>query len=144
MTNTTTSRAVRIAAGNAALALAGLGLTGCDSLPDLSYADYEWSTATQARDSDEGFRVRDLVPDDATDVTLRIDEREFGAQFEWQSEAGITADYCEPQPLDRTSEMNSSWWPDTVPSEGWVCGWWEVFELDGSYYAWDTREQDDA
>lgn len=119
--------------------LGSLTLAGCSGT-GLLYGHWNWDDLEAAQESDEGFRIPQLVPDDALDLRMVSAQRDYGLQLSFASAEGITADYCERAPIDVATELPSDWWPESTPSEGLVCGWWEAFEQDGTYYAWDTRE----
>jgi len=139
-----TSHTARITLGLAATAVLGVSLTGCvggDFLGgDPLHGSWSWDDLEQARESDEGFRVPELVPADATELRLFNDQRAYGNHLSFVSEEGLTADYCEPSDIDVQTTLPSGWWPEETPERGWTCGWWQVFEGDDAIYAWDSRE----
>ena len=132
----------RVAASAAVLVL-GVSLAACSSGAQ-GQEQFRWADRAVAAEDEEGSRIPLVVADDATDITVLIEERRFGAQLHWRSAKGVTADYCEPGGLRRTSTMTSPWWPKDRPGEGWTCGWWQAFRIGDDYYAWDTREGSDV
>lgn len=140
MSSTQRPTAPRLLAGLAVGSVAAIGLTGCANL-DVYAAmtgetEFSWSTAKDARESDERFRIPEFLPDDATDITIAVDLRDPGAVLRWTSESGITADYCEASEILGDSIFTADWWPE-IPAEGWDCGRWIAFEHEGEFYAWD-------
>lgn len=83
-----------------------------------------------------------LVPDDATDITVRVktDAPDLKA-YEWASESGRLAADCVPSgPADDVDPFyTSGGWPDeATEAAGHQCPLHRVTEVDGRYYAWQV------
>lgn len=119
----------------AALAVA-VGLSSC-SLGAID-GGHEWRTADDMAASRDSIAVPSLVERDATDIRLQTPPFGEGPPLlSWHSSRGVVRDDCEAGPLrDAAPDEVPSWWPGSVPADGWRCGWWRVFEQDGGYFAW--------
>lgn len=114
------------------------GLAGCAGPTE---ADWSYPTARAARQSAEAGRFPGFLPADATDVRLHVQLKGYGAQLRWTSSDGVASEYCRQGPIPAQVPSGADWWPASSPSRGWDCGVWDVYEQDGAYYAWDTRQR---
>lgn len=136
---TASSRVVTAALLTACLGVT-LSLTSCSALSGRD--DHEWKTAKQMTQSADGGSVPTLVASDAENIRFSAAAIGSGPTvITWQSKSGITRDDCKVGSIQGApSSSVPKWWPGEVPSEGWSCGWWRVFQKDGSYYTWQQRD----
>ena len=132
-----TPRLILVPAASA-LAVGIVTVSGCSTAPS---PDIVKSYATFDEAQEISSRLPGLFPTDATNIKLVARASGKGAVLKFDSSFGITAAYCRAGTLDGTpTELEVDWWPDSVPTEGYDCSRWMVFEADGSYYAWDTAD----
>lgn len=134
-------RAVRAVAAVAVL----VATSGC------SVADLVTGEKTQHYDTVADAPVRGelafvlpegLVPDDATDITVRVktDAPDLKA-YDWASDSGRLAADCEPSgpATDVHPFYTSGGWPDEATEvAGHRCPLHHVTEVDGHHYAWQV------
>ncbi len=126
-----------------ALAVAsGVGLSGCSAAQGLATGftnnaeERFYDFADYAENAVPVFQKADWVPTDATTIGVRYFTEKSGATLSFTSPTGVVSDECEPGPLSGAPELESSWWPSAEPVDGIVCGDWQVFGGDGTWYAW--------
>ncbi len=133
-----TSRPLTRPLTGAALVLALSLLAGCQALGINEQYGAEYATLGDVEASWDDAHTPDLVPEDATRVRIGYNTIEEGAMLTFQSEGGITAEYCEPGDVEGAPAFEPSWWPEgELPGEGYVCGDWSVVELDGEFVVWN-------
>ncbi|MEY2847577.1 MAG: hypothetical protein RI885_242 [Actinomycetota bacterium] len=120
----------------------GLALVGCSTAQGLA-TGFATNAEERFYDFDEYhtdaapvFRTADWVPQDATTIGVRYFFEKDAATMSFSSTAGVTSDECEPGTLSGAPELESSWWPSAEPDQGMVCGQWQVFGADGTWWAW--------
>ena len=122
----------------AAAAVVVAGLTGCGMMNGFVENEKERSFSTwerAAEDGDHDFAPPEFVPEDATDIRMRMVTGGDGGLLRYSSATGPTDDECVEGSLSGEPVIDSSWWPQTQPDEGVICGTWRVFEMDGATYA---------
>jgi len=115
-----------------------LALTGCGVMDGFVENEKEQSFGTwsdAAEDGDHAFAPPEFVPEDATDIRMRMVTDGDGALLRYSSATEPTDDECVEGSLSGEPVIDSSWWPQTQPDEGVICGTWRVFEMDGATYA---------
>lgn len=123
-----------------------IALAGCASpLDDLydrresryadvaAFADADDAASTDASSADAAL-TDDLLPDDATAIATAWYTDQPGNIITFVSAAG-PAD-CTTGPLSGAPTLEASWWPSAEPADGTVCGAWQVFSVDSTWYAW--------
>lgn len=127
--------AATVASFVALVAAVGLSLSSC-SLATGRH-EREWDTAQEMARSSDSASVPSLVAADATDIRLSSPAVGEGGTFlAWHSATGITRSDCRTGPIGDAPSPAPSWWPESIPSTGWRCGWWRVFRGDDGYLAW--------
>ena len=123
----------------AATTLSGCGLA-TEFLTNEKTVRFDDRAAADA-DDDLAFRLPDLVPADATDITVRIDTTDPNLKaYDWLSASGQLPAECQPAPPPADGAVNpffTSGWPDGVTTTaGFDCGIRRVAEVDGRFHAW--------
>ncbi len=141
-TTRTTARIPVLAACAAATVL--VGTSGCgvaDLLTEEKTQHYD-AVADAPTRGDLAFQLPDVVPDDATDITVRIRTDETGLKaYDWLSAGGQLPPDCEPsEPVPEVDPFyTSGGWPDAATeAAGQWCDPQFVTRVDGRYYAWQT------
>ena len=83
--------------------------------------------------------IPSVIPADATDIQFVSSNDGMGTQLTWKSDSQLTFYNCEPGTLSGALfDLDVEWWPVITPTEGTVCGQWQVFESGDSFYAWSA------
>lgn len=123
----------------AALAVVA-SLAGCSSIPGIGSQQREqvyanWADAPHGED--DLLAPPAFVPEDATDLRVRVIASGPGDIVRWTSPSPVTGENCEAGSLVGAPLLQSTWWPAEIPREGMVCdAGWQVFQKDGYTYAW--------
>ncbi|PRY67635.1 hypothetical protein B0I08_106242 [Glaciihabitans tibetensis] len=130
-----------LASATAAVTLTlAAGLSGCALTDEFGSHQKERVFATAAdvsSEADPAFVPPSFVPEDATDLKIRVITNGPGDILRYTSATAIDDEYCAPGTLVGSPLLESTWWPAEVPTEGIVCGsGWQVFDKDGNTYAW--------
>lgn len=113
-------------------------LAGCQAFGINEQYGARYATLDDMKASWDAARIPMLVPDDAVDIRIGYNTIDTGAMLGFASPGGITADYCEPGPVDGAPAFEPGWWPEgAMPSTGFTCGDWTVVEVDDEFYVWD-------
>lgn len=135
------SRRPGLAVAVASLAVvAAAVLTGCTAVPGIGSHQREqvfahWADAPHG--DDELLAPPAIVPEDATDLRVRMITSGPGDIVRWTSPSPLADEACEPGQLVGAPMLESTWWPAQIPREGFVCdAGWQVFQQDGFTYAW--------
>jgi len=154
----------RLATAFAAAALALVTLSGCALVSEFTSHQKEqvfatWADAPAADpDSSEGtgrlptntpslrpstsdraFVPPSFVPQDATNLKIRIVTDGPGDIVRFESPTPILSDDCVEGTLSGAALLETTWWPASTPAAGIVCGdGWQVFISDGVTYGWTS------
>ena len=133
MTSPTIRRAATACLALLAVAtLGGCYLIGINERAEVSFATYE-----EVMSSSEGIRIPDLVPEDAREVRLAYNTLDEGSAVAFDSDGGLTAEYCAESTVEVDPPLDPSWWPEAPEqSGGWTCGDWSVIEVEDTFYTW--------
>lgn len=139
-----TSTAARRAATGALAALVVAGTSGCavaDMLSAEKTQHYDSvADAPGEGDGDLAFQLPEVVPDDATDITVRVmtEDPDLKA-YDWAG-GGPLPEECVPggPPAEVDPFYTSGGWPEEATEvAGRVCSnYLQVTEVDGHHYAW--------
>ena len=115
--------------------VAGGTLAGC-AMPgggekELRYEVYQ--DAPQRGDRD--LVPSSFIPTDAENLRIRVVTDGPGAIVGYESPSAPIGDDCRPASLADDPLLTARWWPDDVPAEGLICGDWQIFEQDGTTFA---------
>ncbi|MBF4591096.1 hypothetical protein [Curtobacterium sp. VKM Ac-1395] len=135
------------------LAVLGMGLivatlTGCSLLEPYQKEQQQhydtYSDAPSKADSEDlAWFMPAWVPEDATDIDVRLDTEEPGYVIAFDSASGVDTAACTP--LDGPHggpAMSAGFLPDSLPTTGLLtCGDGRATaEVDGRWYGWTTKE----
>ncbi|SDQ70368.1 hypothetical protein [Quadrisphaera sp. DSM 44207] len=125
------------AGGALALTASGCGVSELITEEKARHFD----TVADAPTSGElAFVLPDVVPDDATDITVRVKTTAPDLKaYDWVSASGeLPADCAPAEPPQEVDEFYASGdWPAAVTEQaGQRCGVLHITELDGRSYAW--------
>ena len=89
--------------------------------------------------SDRAFVPPSFVPEDATNLKIRIVTDGPGDIVRFESPTPILSDDCVEGALSGAALLETTWWPATTPENGIVCDQgWQVFISDGVTYGWTS------
>ncbi|MCY1696167.1 hypothetical protein [Curtobacterium sp. SL109] len=135
------------------LAVLGMGLivatlTGCSLLEPYQKEQQQhydtYSDAPSKADSEDlAWFMPAWVPEDATDIDVRLDTEEPGYVIAFDSASDVDTAACTP--LDGPHggpAMSAGFLPDSLPTTGLLtCGDGRATaEVDGRWYGWTTKE----
>jgi hypothetical protein len=155
---------IRLAGAVSAAAFAVVALSGCSLLAEFTSHQKEqvfatWADAPRAdpdnaegtgrlptntpslrpSTSDRAFVPPSFVPQDATNLRIRIVTDGPGDIVRFESPTPIVSDSCVEGPLSGSALLETTWWPATTPQTGIVCdAGWQVFTKDGVTYGWTS------
>jgi hypothetical protein len=136
----------RSARRRSVLGLAAVGLvatslvSGCSVIEEFGSHQKEqvfatWADAPQGEDAP--FAPPSFVPEDATEVRMRVITNGPGELLRWAGATPVTAEQCNEGPLAGAPLLESTWWPAQLPNDGIVCAaGWQLFQKDGYTYGW--------
>lgn len=150
----TASRTSRPAGAERSALLAGLGaagmaailltLTGCSALaPYAKEQQKHYDTYADAPvTGDLAWKMPTWVPEDATDIDVRLHTEEPGYDIRFDSATGVDTAKCTP--LDGAfggPAIGADFLPEHLPTSGLkTCGDGRAMaEIDGAYYGWTTK-----
>jgi len=113
-----------------ASSLAGCAMPGSNE-KELVYEVYQ--DAPQRGDHD--FVPSSFIPTDAENLRIRVVTDGPGSVVSYESATSPLGEDCQPGSLVGEPLLRAAWWPNDVPADGLICGGWQVFELDGTTYA---------
>lgn len=137
-------------AGTAGVVALALGaLAGCSALPELPRLSTPVSTgvygtaaeaeaATIASTADSAFELPPWLPRDATNIRFKANTSGPGAILHFTLVQFAGGADCTTGTLGAWPDLDDSWWPNTLPTEGLLCGDWNVVELATEIYAWTS------
>jgi hypothetical protein len=126
------------AAGTAA----ALMLSGCTTVKDtfqVGQREFTYATADEAEGSRESFRFQGFLPDDATDIRLVAQLDGDQSVMQWVSPTPFASEHCKEGKVTSEPEIEADWLPDSLPTEGYICGAWTVVRTGDTQYAWPQR-----
>ncbi|MGO2048116.1 MAG: hypothetical protein ACTH2X_12770 [Brachybacterium tyrofermentans] len=123
----------------AAGATAAASLSGCTFFQDtfqVGQREFTYATAAEAEESGESFRFQGFLPDDATDVRLLAQLDGDETVMRWTSPTVFASEHCTEEKVTSEPEIDADWLPETLPTDGFVCGTWAVVRDGDTQYAW--------
>ena len=112
-------------------AIAGCAMLGVGNDRERSFEVYQ--DAPQRGDRD--LVPSSFIPTDAENLRIRVVTDGPGAIVGYESPSAPIGDDCRPASLADDPLLTARWWPDDVPAEGLICGDWQIFEQDGTTFA---------
>jgi len=126
-----------ILAGVALAAVAAL--SGCATIEEYAFHEKELAYATwddAPTRGDLAFVPAAFVAHDATDLRIRTKTDGTGKLYRYETPTELDPELCAQSAIEKTTALDASWWPESTPTEGWMCGEdWQVFESEGVTYA---------
>ena len=119
-----------------ALALS-LAVSGCEAISHVKSEHYKTRSEAPTH-GDLAFVLPDLIPADATDITVRVNtEAPDDKMYHWKSVSGALATGCRPEPATAAQPFDPKAWPKAVlKADGKLCSGYHVRAVDGQYYGW--------
>ena len=135
-------RSSRLALSVSALVLAAASLSGCAIADEFVSHEKEQVFASYGDAPQEGdteFAPPAFVPEDSTDLKIRVITNGVGGLLRYTSTQPVVGDSCEPGALQGDPTMQTTWWPTELPGEGWTCDdGWQLFQQNGHTYGWSA------
>ena len=127
-------------------AVAVATLTGCTLVQDtfsVGQREFRFDSTEDANTSRASFRFQGFLPDHASDIRLRAQLDGHATAMRWSSPMAFSSEYCETGTINGSPSIETDWWPEEIPTEGWICGSWSIVQDGDVHYAWNDVAGDD-
>jgi hypothetical protein len=96
-----------------------------------------YATPADASGAPSAVALPSWIPPTATMIRIKTDETKNASILTFSLDPVVMVGPACPQNLAKQPQLNETWWPQTLPTDGYTCiDNWTINLIDGKYYAW--------
>jgi len=114
-----------------------VALSACSPADFTDRDEHRYATYAEfVEETGDDYSDVTWLPQDATRLASVQRDNGEGRMLSFTSPTGVDPAVCPAGPLTGEPYFEANWWPSGEPTDGLVCGDWQIFAAGPVWYGW--------